>query len=138
MLRFGAILLVCLVGRISGKEECSIACPFNLDPVCGSDGKSYSNFCIFVSAQCELEHQGKSLYLAGLPTMRKVNGVGECLTAFADMNPDNCDVQCPRAGAMGESSVCGSDSVVYSDRCNFEVARCKAKLENVELKRLPC
>ena len=48
-----------LITALFSIQECPLACPYNLDPVCGSDGQSYANFCIFISAQCELENEGE-------------------------------------------------------------------------------
>jgi len=35
------------------KEECGDRCPLLLQPVCGSDGKTYSNKCLFNIASCK-------------------------------------------------------------------------------------
>merc|ERR1711970_1101626 len=130
-------LLFSCLAAISGHEDCPMACPFNLDPVCGSDGVSYANFCIFISTQCEKQNEGNSLYLAGVPVMTEANGVGECLTSFADLKESNCEISCPRAGTAGDQ-ICGSDGNKYDDRCIFEVKRCQAKLNNEELIKVRC
>lgn len=36
----------------SEKTKCNRGCPFNWEPQCGSDGKTYSNKCTFEVAQC--------------------------------------------------------------------------------------
>merc|ERR1712142_1073876 len=130
-------LLFSCLAAISGHEDCPIACPFNLDPVCGSDGVSYANFCVFISTQCEQENEGNSIYLAGVPMMRGGNGVGECLTSFADLDEASCDISCPRPG-VGGGPICGSDGRSYDDRCSFEVQRCKAKVNNSEFTKIQC
>lgn len=44
--------------------DCDRPCPKMYDPQCGSDGKTYSNMCMFENAQCKdpslkLEHSGE-------------------------------------------------------------------------------
>jgi hypothetical protein len=34
------------------KDPCDLQCARNYDPVCGSDGIVYGNFCYFEAAQC--------------------------------------------------------------------------------------
>merc|ERR1712002_689201 len=109
----------------------------SLSSVFGSDGTSYANFCVFTSTQCEQQNQGNSLYLAGLPKMDGVNGVGECVTSFTTMAEEDCNISCPRPG-VGRAKLCGSNGLEYTDRCEFEVARCKAKIGSQELTRVQC
>lgn len=34
------------------KKPCPMVCPFNFDPVCGNDGKTYSNKCRMEAEAC--------------------------------------------------------------------------------------
>ena len=71
-----------------------------MKPVCGSDGKTYNNKCLFEIAKCKD------------PSLRIIHA-GRCA--------DDCDRACPSI----YRPLCGSDGKTYSNGCFFEVAKCK-------------
>ncbi|XP_068209933.1 PI-actitoxin-Avd5a-like [Palaemon carinicauda] len=63
------IVFVLLLVESKGRPQnasttvCSEVCPFNYEPVCGNNGKTYANSCLFEAAACrdpliKIAHQG--------------------------------------------------------------------------------
>ena len=50
--------------------ECDGPCTYQYDPICGSDGETYSNPCLFEREKCKdpsltLQHAGECIFSAG-------------------------------------------------------------------------
>ncbi|XP_063584887.1 agrin-like isoform X3 [Penaeus indicus] len=94
-------------GRVT--EPCGYGCPDNYDPVCGSNGVTYSNLCELERANCKSDEEITVAY------------EGECKGRVTE----SCDYGCPE----NYDPVCGSDGVTYSNLCELERANCQSDEE---------
>nr|XP_045585762.1 serine protease inhibitor dipetalogastin-like isoform X1 [Procambarus clarkii] len=96
-------LRIAYEGECRHKNPCPKACTLQYDPVCGTDGKTYSNLCDLEVEACN----NPQLNL-------KVAHKGEC-------RPQNqCNSVCPQI----YQPVCGTDGKTYSNQCTLDVAAC--------------
>merc|ERR1712038_996795 len=104
--------------RPSGGGNCADACAFNYDPVCGSDGQTYSNECFLDMENC------RNRYLE-----INVAYSGECFSKRSE-----CAEYCP----LNYDPVCGSNGKTYSNECALEVENCQKKSRVSVIKRGKC
>ncbi|CAL4100024.1 unnamed protein product, partial [Meganyctiphanes norvegica] len=84
-------------------DKCMKMCPKIFLPLCGSDGRTYGNKCVF-----EIEHCRN-------PRL-KFRYHGMC--KFADQL---CTQECPN----DFEPICGTDGITYPNKCMFLIAGCK-------------
>ncbi|XP_028414131.1 agrin-like isoform X2 [Dendronephthya gigantea] len=100
-------------------KSCAIRCPRKrLPPVCGSDGKTYPNYCILKETACRL---GQNITFVH---------TGPCRT-----EPKTCAFPCPRKRLP---PVCGSDGKTYPNYCILREKACKLGQDITFIHKGPC
>ncbi|XP_046437323.1 agrin-like isoform X5 [Daphnia pulex] len=109
--------------------RCGDTCPSDFQPVCGSDGRSYSSQCHLQQEACRSQRHLRILY-KGLCE----SGVHPCSKAGCEPD-EECQVdekgmpQCLCKGPCPpiHRPVCGSDQLTYSSNCELERESCLQK-----------
>uniref|UniRef100_A0A673M1Y2 Agrin n=1 Tax=Sinocyclocheilus rhinocerous TaxID=307959 RepID=A0A673M1Y2_9TELE len=118
---FGA---VCVVKNSEPVCECSDTCPQDQDPVCGSDGHTYSSSCQMKAMGCALQKQ--------IQMQHKRPCADESCTncsfgAICDAQTGRC--VCPKGCLETRQPVCGSDGMTYENECKLNVEACTKQLD---------
>ncbi|XP_054715534.1 agrin-like [Uloborus diversus] len=129
---FGAI---CVLKNNRPACDCP-TCTEEFDPVCGTDGMSYTNECKMKKEGCEQRKDINIAYIGLCNTCSRT----EC-EYYAVCELDNSGVPkcvCPEKCVKIEAKVCGDDGVTYQNECELRVSACTKRMNILVASRGPC
>ncbi|CAG9816696.1 unnamed protein product [Phaedon cochleariae] len=122
--QFGA---VCVARTGTAHCECPV-CPAEFEPVCGSDGISYSNACKLQQEACKHRRGITVLYNGPCNGCenKKCDFYSTCENDGATEGKCVCPESCTDV-KLNNGTVCGTDGVTYTNECELQITSCKTK-----------
>ncbi|CAG9828275.1 unnamed protein product [Diabrotica balteata] len=113
----------------AGTAHCECPeCPAEFEPICGSDGISYSNECKLRLEACKHRRNITVLYRGPCNgcESKKCDFYSECENDGTSEGHCVCPQSCPDP-KLNNGTVCGTDGITYSSECELRQASCKTK-----------
>uniref|UniRef100_A0A3Q3XBV2 Agrin n=1 Tax=Mola mola TaxID=94237 RepID=A0A3Q3XBV2_MOLML len=118
---------VCLVEQLNARCSCDpIECDGTYKPVCGKDGRTYTNDCARRKEEClskaliPVKHPGPCDLSIPSPCLDKMCDHG----AVCVVKNDEPVCECPEACPQTSDPVCGSDGHSYGSPCEMRAMAC--------------
>ncbi|VVC30264.1 Concanavalin A-like lectin/glucanase domain,EGF-like, conserved site,Laminin G domain,Follistatin-like, N- [Cinara cedri] len=110
----------------NGQSVCECpSCPEHHDPVCGTDGITYSNKCKLKYQSCKKNQIIKVSHGGACEDCSKI----DCqFHSVCESDGHEAKCVCPTFKCMNASGkVCGSDDITYADLCHLQNASCATR-----------
>ncbi|XP_058265009.1 agrin isoform X4 [Hemibagrus wyckioides] len=113
----------CVVKNGEGVCECLDTCLQASDPVCGSDGQTYTSQCQMNAISCTLQKHIQIKHKGPCDKACKNCSFG----AICDEQTHQC--VCPKECVVSKQPVCGSDGNTYMNECELHVHACIKQID---------